>query len=262
VGALPGGRFLTGPSEPEQLTSARLGGSVPGCAARAGDVVADGFDVEVFRGRPRTVVVREVERPVLVLGSRQGREVVNEPRAARAGVQLARRRSGGGAVLLRPGAQIWADIWIPRSDPLWSDEPSKLAVAVGEWWAGALDIRGSSVHRQGMDYAPGGDLVCFAGVGPGEVLVGGRKLVGLAQWRSREGALVHGCAYRTWDPLELVDLLAMGEEARNRLTAGLRDAAVGLDSLGITLSSGVAALIGTLPQGADWDVLFAGASDR
>jgi lipoate-protein ligase A len=33
-------------------------------------------------------------------------------------------------------------------------------------------------------------VVCFAGRGPGEVFVDGKKAVGLAQWRVREGIFV------------------------------------------------------------------------
>jgi hypothetical protein len=33
-------------------------------------------------------------------------------------------------------------------------------------------------------------VVCFAGRGPGEVFVNGRKTVGLTQWRVREGVFV------------------------------------------------------------------------
>jgi hypothetical protein len=76
-----------------------------------------------------------------------------------------------------------------------------------------------------------GDLVCFAGRGPGEVFQSGRKLVGLTQWRSREGALFSSCAYLDWDPVPLLDALHMDEPARTELGRELAPAALGLVEL-------------------------------
>lgn len=218
----------------------------------------DLFDVDDFRSRGRTIVVREVERRVVVLGSTQARGVADEVRASRAGVRVARRRSGGGAVLLLPGGQVWIDVWVPRGDPMWSDDPRRLAGAVGEWWASALATGLASttltVHGGGSVPAVGSDLVCFGGVGPGEVIVGGRKLVGLAQWRSREGALVHGCAYRRWEAEPLVELLDLDGATRETLLRHLRVAAVGLDAAGAPSSWGAEALLAVAPSGGRWDV--------
>ena len=233
MGAVPGGGLLT-----EELAD----------AAKAR------FDVDVYRPLGRTVVLRDVDRPVVVLGSTQPRSVLDDARAAATGVEVARRRSGGGAVLLVPGRQVWADVWIPRDDPLWSDEPRRMAVSVGEWWASALGAPGGAVHRGGSVAARGSDVVCFAGVGPGEVLVAGRKLVGLAQWRSRQGALVHGCAYRVWEPEPLIDLLVMDGRARRLFSATLATAAIGLDAIGVAPTWGAGALEAALPDGPPWDV--------
>jgi lipoate-protein ligase A len=43
------------------------------------------------------------------------------------------------------------------------------------------------------------ELVCFAGLGPGEVTVGGRKVVGISQRRTRDAARFQCVAYETWD---------------------------------------------------------------
>jgi hypothetical protein len=51
-------------------------------------------------------------------------------------------------------------------------------------------------------------LVCFAGIGPGEVLVGGRKAVGISHRRTRAGARFQCVAHRRWPGEELVALLA------------------------------------------------------
>jgi lipoate---protein ligase len=242
VGALPGGSLLTAPGA--------LG--VPGA-----------FDVEPFRDAGRRVVLREVDRAVVVLGSAQPGSLVDADRASRSGVSVVRRRSGGAAVLLLPGAQVWADLWVPRDDPLWSVEPRTSAVVAGEWWARALGGRSHTggpsvltVHRGPSIPAPGSDVVCFAGIGPGEVVWEGRKVVGLAQWRSREGALVHGCAYRRWDPEPLVGLLELPSATRQALAGSLRAAALGFGELGLG-SWGHDQLVGALPEPASWEVVRA-----
>jgi lipoate---protein ligase len=169
------------------------------------------FDVEPFRREPARVVVRHrVDRPTLVLGSTQPTEIVAGWVLRERGVELARRRGGGGAVFLRPGDHLWLDAWIPRGDPLWVHDVSRAAEWVGAWWCGALERFGSSgleVHIGRSVPGHLGELVCFAGRGPGEVLHGGRKVVGLSQWRSREGALFSCCAYDRWDPGALMELL-------------------------------------------------------
>lgn len=242
MGAVPGGSVL----------------SVPGVRETPG-----AFDVESFRSAGRRVVLREVDRPVVVLGSTQPSSVVDADRALQGGVSIVRRRSGGGAVLLLPGAQVWADLWVPRDDPLWSVEPHASAVVAGEWWARALRttplLEGPgvlTVHRGASIPGPGSEVVCFAGVGPGEVAWEGRKIVGLAQWRSREGALVHGCAYRRWDPEPLVDLLDLPLATQRALVGSMGDAAVGFEALGAD-SWGHDALVGALPEPASWEVVRA-----
>jgi lipoate---protein ligase len=214
------------------------------------------FDVESFRAAERRVVVREVDRPLLVLGSTQPVAVVDARRARRRGVEVVRRRSGGGAVLLLPGAQVWADLWVPRDDPLWVAEPRASAVVAGEWWARALGLEHLAVHAGASVPAAGGETVCFAGLGPGEVHRGTRKLVGLSQWRSREGALVHGCAYRRWDPRPLVELLDLPEAARGPLAVALLGAATGLEELGAG-GWDDGDLIAALPEPPTWDVVRA-----
>ena len=241
MGAVPGGSLL----------------SVPGARA-----VSGAFDVEPLRSAGRRVVLRHVDEPVLVMGSAQPSSVVDADRVFRRGVSVVRRRSGGAAVLLLPGAQVWADLWVPRDDPLWSVEPRASAAVAGEWWARALGAvsrhvaDGLGVHRGASIPAPGSDVVCFAGVGPGEVVWEGRKVVGLAQWRSREGVLVHGCAYRRWDPEPLVDLLDLPSAARHALVGPLRAAALGLGEIGVE-SWGHDQLIDALVEPASWEVVQA-----
>lgn len=179
-------------------------------------------------------VAREPSRPTLVLGSTQPTELVGRVAMRERGVELARRRGGGGAVSLGPGEQLWVDAWIPRDDPLWVRDVSVAAEWVGAWWTTAL----AGLGQHGFDVhtgrsAPGdlGALVCFAGRGPGEVFQGGRKLVGLSQWRAREGALFSSCAYLHWDPAPLLALLHCDDDVSTVLARDLAPLAVGLAEL-------------------------------
>jgi len=194
------------------------------------------FDVEQFRGeRRRLALVREVDGPTLVLGSTQPPELIDVAAMRERGVALARRRGGGGAVYLGPGEQLWFDVWIPRDDPLWAVDVSAAAEWVGVWWREALASLGQhgfDVHRGRSVPGDLGDLVCFAGRGPGEVFHGARKVVGLSQWRAREGALFSSCAYMRWDPVPLLALIDLdGEGERDGLTRDLAPLAAGLADL-------------------------------
>jgi lipoate---protein ligase len=172
---------------------------------------------------------------MLVLGSTQPVELVAGPRARERGVDIVRRRGGGGAVLLQPFDHVWIDAWIPRDDPLWADDVSAAAEWAGAWWSGALGslgLNGVAVHVGRARPGPLGQLVCFAGSGPGEVFHQGRKVMGLSQWRSREGALFLTCAYAHWDPRPLVDLLQFDPPVRAGLVRDLAPAVVGLGDVG------------------------------
>ena len=194
--------------------------------------------MEQFRPeRRRVAVVREVAHPTLVLGSTQPSDLVAPDTMRERSVELVRRRGGGGAVYLEAGGHLWVDAWIPRDDVLWAHDVSVAAEWVGRWWIEALagvgvgGGGGLTVHTGRS--APGalGDLVCFAGRGPGEVFADGRKVVGLSQWRSREGALFSSCAYLQWDAEPLLDLLSLDDVARSELAGELRDVAVGVAAL-------------------------------
>ena len=180
------------------------------------------------------MVARDVIRPTLVLGSTQPTELVDVIALRQRDVELARRRGGGGAVYLAPGEQLWLDAWVPRDDPLWVGDVSAAAEWVGAWWTEALagiGQRGFDVHRGRSVPGALGDLVCFAGRGPGEVFQGAAKVVGLSQWRAREGALFSSCAYLRWDPEPLLALVDVEEGPRAGLARDLAPMAVGLADL-------------------------------
>jgi hypothetical protein len=57
--------------------------------------------------------------------------------------------------------------------------------------------------------------------------------MGVSQWRGREGALFHTCAYTHWDPRPLVDLLEVDPALKQSLVGDLAEAAIGVDDIGL-----------------------------
>ncbi|MEY2402867.1 MAG: lipoate---protein ligase [Acidimicrobiaceae bacterium] len=122
------------------------------------------------------------------------------------GIDVVRRRSGGGAVYVEPDGTLWVDVVVPRGDERWDDDVGRAAFWLGEAWAAAVGDS-AVVHRGPMVRNEWSDLVCFAGLGPGEVTIDGRKVVGISQRRTRELARFQCVAYERWDPGPLTTLV-------------------------------------------------------
>ena len=155
------------------------------------------------------VWVCDLTDAAIVLGSRQTPDLVDADACRAAGLEIVRRRSGGGAVLLRPDAAVWIDVVLPHG--VAPDDVRGSMVWIGERWAEVLApfVAGAlTVHRGGLVDTPWSELVCFAGFGPGEVLVDGRKFLGLSQRRNRHGIRVQGTVYRHPATGEIPGLLA------------------------------------------------------
>ena len=200
--------------------------------------VSDLLEVaEPPEGTPRLARMHTVDRPGLVLGSTQKLTAADQNQASTAGAEVLRRRSGGGAVLLAPGGQVWVDFFVPAADPLWSDDVSHAALWVGELWSAVIEpfvAETISIYSGRLVADRWGRLVCFAGAGPGEVFVGGLKVVGISQRRSRHRARIqttarvrlpsategHDTAGHRLDELELLDLASSDRAAGRAATSG------------------------------------------
>jgi lipoate-protein ligase A len=196
----------------------------------------------------RRVRLLDVTTVAVVLGSAQPDAHVDRARVGRAGVDVVRRGSGGGAVLVGPGLVSWVDVLLPRGDPLWDHDVGRAFWWLGQAWADALGgvgVRPAVVWRGPARRTSWSDRVCFAGVGPGEVTLAGRKVVGMCQRRTRQGALFQCALPIVWEPTALVDLLALGRDGRAAAAAELEPAARGLGSE--VAAAAVAELVDRLP---------------
>ncbi len=183
----------------------------------------------------RTVRELVVTAPAIVLGSSQSERDLDSARVRAAGVDVVRRRSGGGAVLLTPGAHVWLDVWLPRADPSWVDDVGRAGDWLADVWvaaAAAIGVEDPRPHRGRLETSPWSALVCFTGLGPGEVTSGSRKLVGVSQRRTRDWARFQCLVHRRWDAAGTFALLATpgataaGDQWRDRV-ADVGDAGIG-----------------------------------
>lgn len=184
---------------------------------------------------PRPEVwIHDVDRPALVLGSTQPDDVIDGVRAAADDVEVCRRRSGGGIVALAPDAGCWIDVIVPVDSDLWDDDIGRAFEWIGHAWSRALQAAIPSlgtdndivVHRGPLVGGAAGRLVCFASLGPGEVSVAGRKVVGISQRRTRTAARFQCAAIGQWQPHLLLqyvnpDLLRRAQLDLVALPAGL-----------------------------------------
>lgn len=180
-------------------------------AGRAGDLHRD-----LPAPDRRRLRVCEVTAEALVLGSSQRLDDAAFARARALGLEVVRRRSGGGAVLLAPGGQVWVDLAVPTDDDVWEDDVGRSGVWLGAAWAEALRALGverPSVHRGRMLRTDLSDAVCFAGLAPGEVTVGRAKVVGVSQRRSREGGVFQCTVPLVWDPSPMAAVLGLDAPA-------------------------------------------------
>jgi lipoate-protein ligase A len=192
-------------------------------------------------------------RPGVVLGSTQPLSDIDGSRAATAGLSVVRRRSGGGAVMVEPESVVWVDVGVARGDPLWQDDVAVSFLWLGDAWAGALGslgVRGPTVHHGRLRPGPWSRTLCFAGLGPGEVTVRGRKLVGLSQRRHRDLAWFATAVYLRPTRVGLDEVLAHDPRARQDAAATLGQLSTNLAAGGVTagLAEVESALVAHLPR--------------
>jgi lipoate-protein ligase A len=150
--------------------------------------------------------IATIPGPALVLGSTQSDDLIDRRTAAADGYEVCRRRSGGGLVHIDPATDCWIDAIVPRQSDLWHDDVGRAFHWIGQLWAEVLaDSLGEGpapvVHRGPARGS--GQLWCFGGLGSGEVTIGGYKVVGLSQRRTRNWARLQTLVLGRWPGPEL-----------------------------------------------------------
>ena len=174
-------------------------------------------DVDLLATSGRKMRIFKPTAPAIVLGSTQREDIVDAPFVTARGLDVARRRSGGGAVLVDESV-VWIDFAIARDDPLWDDDIARSMQWLGQMWSAALADRGIKgvVHKGPAIVPPLARAICFCGTGHGEVVVGGRKAIGISQRRTRNGARFQTMLHTRRDDT-LIDALRLTDRDDARL---------------------------------------------
>ena len=80
--------------------------------------------------------------PALVIGSTQPDSDVDASAARAAGLDVVRRRSGGGAVLVEAAGLAWVDVEVPAADLIWAADVGQAFCWLGQAWVEALGAEG------------------------------------------------------------------------------------------------------------------------
>ena len=194
--------------------------------------------------------------PAVSLGFHQDEASLDAAAVAAAGYELVRRPTGGAAVLHHQ--EITYAIAGPLGIPGLGAGFKEVYDALAEIFVAALQRLGIDAHRGGGGNPEG--FVCFAALGGHEIGVGGRKLVGSAFRKGRRGFLQHGSLLTGPGHLELLDLLAGGEDevgrARRRAELSMRTTHLGelgrgeleADELADALAEVMAHRLGATPR--------------
>jgi lipoate-protein ligase A len=174
-------------------------------------------DVDLLSTSGRKVRIFEPNAPAVVLGSTQRDDIVDAEFVAARGLEIARRHSGGGAVLVDESV-VWIDFVIARDDPLWDDDIARSMQWLGRLWSSALAEVGidAGVHRGPAVVSALARAICFCGIGHGEVVVDGRKAVGISQRRTRRGARFQSVLHTRRDD-RLIDALHLSDRDDARI---------------------------------------------
>lgn len=152
--------------------------------------------------------------PCLSLGRSQKLAEADLAACRAAGVDVVRRPTGGRSILHT--GELTYSVSLLQSDPRAQGGIVEGYRRLSEGLLAGLRRLGvPAVQAEGRK-APGGDetAVCFETPAGYEITVGGRKLVGSAQWRARGGVLQHGTLPLGGDLARILDCLAFSPAER------------------------------------------------
>ncbi len=166
----------------------------------------------------------------LVIGSSQASGDVDTDAVTRSNITVVRRRTGGGAVLVSIADLVWFDVVINAEDPLWTSDVGRSFDWLGDATREALGSLGvdAEVHRGRLRTSTWSKRVCFAGLGPGELTVDGKKVVGMSQRRTRSSARFQVALLLRWSGHVHQSLFVVPPDKRETAAEELGAVATGL----------------------------------
>lgn len=186
---------------------------------------------------PPTVCFERWKSPALILGAGQSAAAADLASCRTRGVAVVRRLAGGTAVYATSDYLSFA-IVAPAAHPLLGGDLMATYRRLGEVVVATcttLDLSADLIRPDEARARPTPVVVrpfCYGGFSPYEVLVGDRKLIGVAQIR-RFGAVAYvGGLYRTFTPAEQSACLAGDTALREERTAQLAASTIDLATLG------------------------------
>jgi lipoate-protein ligase A len=168
--------------------------------------------------------------PCLSLGRNQPLADVDGQACRAAGVDLVRRPTGGRAILHTD--ELTYSVALLQTDPRAAGDILTSYCCLSEGLLAGLRRLGLEVAQTaGKRKAPvDPSAVCFEVPSNYEITVGGRKLVGSAQWRVRGGLLQHGTLPLRGDITRIVTYLTFSEAERQAQQRALRARATTLEN--------------------------------
>lgn len=161
----------------------------------------------------------------LSLGYHQSPAEIDLAACRRAGIDVARRPTGGGAIF--HAQEVTYSVAIPVGDAWYGLLPLDLYRRISEAIAAGLRLLGAAVSFAPAALAPWpaprpatgrssalAPVACFATSARNEILCAGRKLVGSAQRRFRGGALQHGSILLGPQHHRIVEFMAADQATR------------------------------------------------
>jgi lipoate-protein ligase A len=174
--------------------------------------------------------------PCLSLGRNQPAADADLPACQAAGVDVVRRPTGGRAILHTD--ELTYSVTLLSSDPRTAGGVVESYRRLSEGLLAGLRCLGVEAVQARGQRKPASDLtaICFETPSDYEITVGGRKLIGSAQWRSRGRVLQHGTLPLRGDLTRVVSYLSMPDGEREMQRCALGACALTLEeALGHTL---------------------------
>lgn len=200
----------------------------------------------VSPGDPPTLYWSQAEPEGLVLGFSQQPTVLNAQTLASHPLPIYHRRAGGTTVLVGPHL-LGLDVLLPAGHPLILSDLVESYRWLGETWVATLRELGIETRAVSPAEAHAQrDLIkqpitreretilrraCYGSLSPYEVVAGNHKVVGLDMIRRRAGTLLQAGVLLHWDTEKLAALLGYTPQEQTILRDGLRERAIGLDTL-------------------------------